>query len=422
MLNSKIINKIMKAISVLIILCTVAACNPPKTKTNMNKIYTNGTFKYDLNFINKYAKPLVLSENHGSAMIMIIPGWQARVMTSTASGDGGFSYGWLNYKLIASGKPAKHINAFGGEERLWLGPEGGPFSLYFRPGVKQEYSNWQVPSVLDTVAFDLFKQTPTVASFTKSCNLKNFSGNDFSIKIDREIKLLTRREAEHSLGIDLKNELSFVAYQTKNSISNQGKTQWTEKTGALSVWMLSMFNPSSGVTIFIPYNQDIASGIVVNDDYFGKVPPDRLIVKDGIIWFKADGRLRSKIGITSDRAKNLYGSYDAIHNVLTIIWCELHTGNTKYVNSKWGSQSDPFSGDVINSYNDGPLEDGSQLGPFYELESSSPAAFLKPGESLTHTQRIFHFEGNEDLISDITQKLFGLSVHQIKNVFAIIKR
>jgi len=36
------------------------------------------------------------------------------------------------------------------------------------------------------------------------------------------------------------------------------------------------------------------------------------------------------------------------------------------------------------------------MGPFYELESSSPAANLKPGEKLVHRQRIMHFEGNEE--------------------------
>ena len=47
-----------------------------------------------------------------------------------------------------------------------------------------------------------------------------------------------------------------------------------------------------------------------------------------------------------------------------------------YVNSQWGDQDDPFDGDVINSYNDGPTEDGTIMGPFYEIEASSPAAAL----------------------------------------------
>ena len=82
-----------------------------------------------------------------------------------------------------------------------------------------------------------------------------------------------------------------------------------------------------------------------------------------------------------------------------MLWCDLPEGKTDYVNSKWEIQKDPFSGDAINAYNDGPVEDGTQMGPFYELESSSPAANLKPGEKLLHRQRIFHFEGSEKQLS-----------------------
>jgi hypothetical protein len=42
---------------------------------------------------------------------------------------------WVNRALIASGKIAQHMNAVGGEDRIWLGPEGGQFSIFFAPGV-----------------------------------------------------------------------------------------------------------------------------------------------------------------------------------------------------------------------------------------------------------------------------------------------
>jgi hypothetical protein len=57
----------------------------------------------------------------------------------------------------------------------------------------------------------------------------------------------------------------------------------------------------------------------------------------------------------------------------------------------WEHQEDPFCGDVVNSYNDGPLPGGSQMGPFYELETSSPAADIEPGDTLTHEHATFHF-------------------------------
>lgn len=281
--------------------------------------FAKGTFGYDLEFMNTHEKSLILTDSSGSARVMIIPGWQARVMTSTASGEHGFSYGWINYNLIESGKPAEHINAFGGEERLWLGPEGGPFSLYFSPGKEQEFANWYVPALLDTEAFDLVNQSKTEASFSKKTQLTNFSGTKFDFQLNRKIKLLSAKETEISLGIELIPGISSVGYETENTIFNQGHEPWTEKTGTLSVWMLSMLNPSSGVTVFLPYRNSNSNEPVVNDDYFGKVPADRLIVKNGIIWFKADGKYRSKIGLAPERAMELCGSYDANNKALTIL-------------------------------------------------------------------------------------------------------
>lgn len=49
----------------------------------------------------------------------------------------------------------------------------------------------------------------------------------------------------------------------------------------------------------------------------------------------------------------------------------------------------------MNSYNDDPVEDGEQLGNFYEIESSSPAVELSPGESLKHTHRTIHIQGSK---------------------------
>ena len=91
-----------------------------------------------------------LGGDSSSAQIIIVPAYQGRVMTSTADGNNGLSFGWVNHDLIASGKPAEHINAFGGEERFWLGPEGGQFSIYFKKGSEFKFENWYVPKEFDT--------------------------------------------------------------------------------------------------------------------------------------------------------------------------------------------------------------------------------------------------------------------------------
>jgi hypothetical protein len=92
-----------------------------------------------------------------------------------------------------------------------------------------------------------------------------------------------------------------------------------------------------------------------------------------------------------------------------VVQFTLPAGATKYVNSQWKIQDDPFSGDVANSYSD----DGN-LGAFYEVESSSPAAALAPGQTLEHTHRTIHLRGKEADLEPIAQAMFGVGIEKIK--------
>jgi hypothetical protein len=385
--------------------------------TNTSNMKTKGSFGYDYEFLKKHQpSALLLSDSNSKAMLLVSPQWQGRVMTSSANGNDGFSFGWVNYKLIESGKIQPHINAFGGEERLWLGPEGGQFSVYFKPGSKFVYDSWQVPKEIDTVAFEVTKVSQTSVSLKKEFELQNYSGFQFKLRINRQIDLLSNQDISNYLKIDIPGNLKCVGYQTKNELINTGKEAWNEKSGLLSIWMLSMFNPSEKVTVLIPVKEN-DSVPAVNDNYFGKVSADRLKTIDDNVFFKCDGRSRSKIGIPPARSKGFVASYDATNGILTILQCDTPKEKSKYVNSAWELQKEPYSGDAINSYNDGPLEDGSQMGPFYEIESSSAVKPLASGDSILHCQRIYHFQGDKEELNKLTLTLFDISLDRINEVF-----
>lgn len=375
--------------------------------------YQIGQYGYDLETIQKHYTTIELVA--GASRLVMVPELQGRVMTSTASGEDGFSFGWINHDLLISQKRSDKFNAFGGEERLWLGPEGGQFSFYFDQGKTMQMQNWRVPGAIDTMAWDVLEVNQETATVHKAFQLKNYSGNTFDMNITRRVSIIDPKEVTEFLPVKVNDSIKVVAYESLNQIQNSGDHAWTKQTGMPSIWMLSMYQPSPEVTIVIPYKKD-GEGPVVTDDYFGKVPADRLKVDNGLIYFKADGKLRSKIGIAPQRAKLVLGSYDAVNHCLTVLTCSLDTTTTDYVNSAWEEQQEnPFSGDAINAYNDGPLEDGGQLGPFYELESSSSVAALSPGEVKTHIQRTFHFEGDEEKLGQITNQLFGVSIQKIKS-------
>lgn len=406
----------------LIALSVLAGCknqpkNRPMEKQAAPEVYQPGTFGYDLNFLNEHQKTVVLKRN--GAMVALVPGYQGRVMTSASAGMGGMSYGWINYKLIESGQKAPHFNNYGGEERLWLGPEGGQFSIYFAPGVPFTFENWQVPAPIDTDPFDLVSANDTIAVFKKNIQLVNYSNVKFNLMIDRTVTLLDNSQIEARTGISLPAGVEPVAYVTDNLLTNTGKLPWTREGGLLSMWLLGQLISSPTNIVLAPFIEgpEEKLGPVVNDSYFGKVPADRLKVLKNLILFKADGLKRGKIGLSPLRAKNYIGSYDFGKKVLTIVFYNKPDEQVGYVNSMWEIQKDPFSGDVLNSYNDGPLEDGSQMGPFYELEDSSPAAALKPGESMKHVNLTMHLTGDESAINSILVKQFGITVEEIRTSF-----
>jgi hypothetical protein len=413
----------MKTVTLLftVLLVLVSCSGSDKTKKNNfneNNMATDSTklYGYNRDFLKKYIKIIELKDS--SSAIVLVPAWQGRVMTSTSEGDSGFSSGWINHEHIASGKILPHINAFGGEERIWLGPEGGQFSIFFSKGKSFVFENWQTPAFLDTNPFEVISNTDTSVLFACDIKTENYSGTPFNLRIERKVILLPEKEINNQTSIDLKG-LSCVAYKSVNKIINNGDKAWNKETGLLSIWMLGMFNPSPSVIVVIPVRpgEDNRFGPKVNDNYFGAISGDRLNVSGDHIFFRADGKSRGKIGIPPLRSTGIMGSYDSDNKILTLLICRQPQGKTEYVNSAWQIQKYPFSGDALNSYNDGPLEDGTQMGPFYELETSSPAADLKPGESLSHIQYTLHLTGDLSRLDEVCSKVLGVSLGDISSAF-----
>jgi hypothetical protein len=54
------------------------------------------------------------------------------------------------------------------------------------------------------------------------------------------------------------------------------------------------------------------------------------------------------------------------------------------------------------------------MGPFYEIESSSPALQLNKGQSGEYKQAIFHFEGSYNSLKQLAQKLLGVNLDELK--------
>jgi hypothetical protein len=363
---------------------------------------------------------IVLASPDKQALAAVCPALQGRVLTSSAAGQDGAGFGWVNTPLIRSGRVQPHFNAYGGEDRLWIGPEGGQYSVFFAPGSPFDLEHWHTPSPIDTESFEVVQQSTQSVITRKQFELLNYSGTHFNVQIEREICLLSAEQVWADLHVAPQCRLKLVGYESRNRMTNSGTAPWTKQGGLLSLWVLGQFEASSEATIVIPIRQgdDRELGKAVTSDYFGQVPADRLTVEVTAIFMKADAGFRAKLGISPMRTTGIMGSYDSGNNVLTIVEFTTHRRDSEYVNSLWKIQDRPYEGDVANAYNDGPLGNGKPgLGHFYELESSSPAAALAPGASIEHVHRTIHLVGNAQALDQVARATLGVDVQTVWNHF-----
>jgi hypothetical protein len=377
-------------------------------------------------FLAKHTQLVELSDRSGSARVVVAPEYQGRVMTSTCGGDGGMSFGFINRDFIASGDRNEHFNNYGGEERMWISPEGGQFSLWFKPGVKEQtLADWFTPPALNDGPWEVVsRENHTAVGMGARMKLQNTSGTHFDVEVSRQVRLLEARDCQKLFGDAALNILhnsavKMVAYETTNQVANRGPAMTKEK-GLISIWMLGMLNAGEQSVVIVPYKpgDEGALGPAIRSDYFGHVPPDRLRILPKAALFRADGMYRSKIGASQRRAKDIVGSIDYQASVLTIVKFSMPENPAEhlYMSNLWGGpHAQPYVGDVMNSYNDGPPEPGKKgMGAFYELESLSPTKELKTGEVLSHTNATVHIRADMGALSQLAKEMLGVDLEQVR--------
>jgi len=374
---------------------------------------SSSTYAADLTLLRAQTDIVELKAS-ADARVAVAPAFQGRVMTSALAGDDGASFGWLNSDFISSGTTDDLFNNYGGEDRFWLGPEAGQFGLWFDNGEPFDLDHWKTPAGFNSGAFEVTAKSDTSVTMTRRFEVTNYSGASFACDVQRTINVIDSAAAAKLLGANV-DGLQMVGFESVNELSNAGDAAWTRQTGLVSVWILGQYKPLPAGKVIVPFvvGDEADLGPAATTDYFCDLPAERGQFVDGALLFACDGRFRSKIGVSPARAKRAMGSYDPDAGVLTIVTFNLPADapSLPYVNSLWELQDAPFAGDAVNSYNDGEATPGAgQLGPFYEIETSSPAAELAPGEAITHVHQTMHFAGDPDKLNALAQVALGVNV------------
>jgi hypothetical protein len=229
--------------------------------------------------------------------------------------------------------------------------------------------------------------------------LQNHAGTVFEMEASRVIRLLKEDEMLPDAAV---GALRTVGFESINTLKNVGGAARAADTGLPSLWVIGMFHASDEARAAVVFSPGHANPV---RSYFGPLPDGFMDVESGRgASLAVDGRTLAKIGIPPGASPPMIMAYDPAAGVLTLVNYIPPAEPGRYVNSRFETPHDPYDGDVLNVYNEGPASaGGEQLGRFYELETSSPAAALAPGEAITHVHRTLHIEAAPFIIQGLAQ-------------------
>jgi hypothetical protein len=378
----------------------------------MPKADTMNTFADDASFLRGYGGAAILrADGCGPVAVSVTNG---RVMTSAFS-DAEPGFGLVNRAAFES--PARRSTSptdpwsnYGGEDRLWLSPEGGPHGLFFAPGAKQAPETWVVPWKMDGMEWRQADPAVAVVNSLKflprRVDVEDASGSKASVTVYRAIEALSRPAIGQLLGIPLAPGVQVVGFRSTNRLIWGGDAPPDALVG---LWTLGQFKPSDKTTVLFPFRGDAGTGAdptsCLKRDYFGVVPDERLKLElppgpsaTGLARFTADSLLRSKIGLSRAGATGWIGAWDEDRGVLTLINHSLPPVGAPVPDCDWRVPNPHAAqGDVATSYNNG----GEPA--FFELESLSAALPATAGASVEHVSTTIHLGGDREALRDIAR-------------------
>lgn len=383
-----------------VILFAVSSC---KTKNQPS------TYGETRDYFNKKTIPIELKACNGTAKLLVLPEYQGRIAASSSLGDGASPSGWVNFSAL-NREEKLNGSEIHGEERVWIGPQGGQFSFYYGLDRPLDESKWEVPASFNAEPFDLYGQSQREVDLSKNVVLTNNFGTTLHMTLYRNVRILEKQEIEGLLSIQIPGRISFIGYQTAHRLQNTDSVQWKKDSGLASIWSLSTFKGTDRSVTFIPIKGHSGKPVF---QYMGKPGNDRFVVHDNVVWYRTDGKFRSKIGIPPNLSKGLFGNYQPEINMLRIIQFQ-QSGDSLYFNSNVFEQRNPYDGEAIAVYNNGPMNlSVGKENSFFELESASPQKELLPGESVSHFHRVFQFIGEKAELDRISQEVLGISLADI---------
>lgn len=342
--------------------------------------------------------------------VLCAPSLVGRVMSSTFDARRGNALGWIGVDAIKKGPVDPIFNNFGGEERLWFGPEGSQFGLHFARW-PQNLTNYRVQPAVSSQAYQVtqISQDRDFLVMEARIELTNLAGTDFKLNVRRTIRMV--ESCPYSLGGGRRVE-SF-GFQSETLVTNVSEFPIRKETGLICCWTLGQHPNIDGCFVVLPFKPGSVQrlGKPIRLDYCkdlcpgGIFPRARWSLGKNRALFQSDGKCRTKLAVSPARAVCRLGSVNFDGDELIINDFDCYP-ELPYVAPYWRhlSAEEILDGEALSCYIDGPDESGQRDGNFYELETLSPALPLQPRESFLHRNRVLHIRGSQASIESIATR------------------
>ncbi len=378
----------------MIIVFGMVACSQDQGSQKQVPANSNRAF---LDAVKDHTQTVILGASDGPQVILT-PELSGRVLGASIKGDMDENLMWVDSTVLDGSIWAKKPYFWNsGGLRTWIAPE----DLFF-VNEDKDPDSWFVPRQLDPVPYKIIGQTGTKVSFAADIELPANIGKTYHVTLKRTCELLT--EPPSAAG-RLPAGIEYMGIEKMHSLTNNSDEVIGEDLPYVCLWSLLQLNP--GGTTLIPLREG-SDPKTAYREYFNPLG-DRLVVQNGIISVKIDGKYRSKIGVRPEAAGNGIAFLRDDGDGSGILFVKLFPVDPDgvYVDKPWGKPSE--YGDAIEMYND----DGN-MGGFTELECHGPAKKLKKGDSTSHTLQLNIFRGSIAELKGIGSKLLGADLSQAK--------
>lgn len=368
----------------------------------------------DLRYLKRFTN-VVLLEAASGARVVVAPDYQARVMTSSPHRDGP-SLGWINRAFLGANTSGTAYDNYGGEERLWFGPQGGP-SGFFQPAAGDARSPaWQVPDGLQAAGWSVSGHGASFVTLECLLTLTNRQRNRFAMRVEREIRLLSASKLEGLLGTALPAELGWVAYESNNRITNIGDSAWDPGSQSLHPWLLGTFPASREACAFLisqrpagvsPVAPQAAGAELVSEAETGGTAD-----VDSLPRLRCDGERAARIQLACDKALGWAASYAPHQRRLTLLGIRWEAPVP--AGPRGSSPPAPCDAGWLAASNGG-RDPGEGLCPagVYELEASAPLLALAPGETTEARRTAVHLVGDARGLSAAAGPSLGFDLQRL---------